>query len=190
MEHEDNIEDLPVVSELDSLKARADLLGVTYHPSIGVDKLRAKVEAAMNDKPDPDTVELTKTEAPVTSEAQLRRKAKDAALKLVRVNVVCMNPAKREWEGEIFTVGNSLIGTVKKFVPFGTSEGWHVPEIILQVMRERECQVFVNAKSANGVTIRTGKQIKEFAIDVLPPLTEKELAELARRQAMQAGQTV
>jgi hypothetical protein len=36
--------------------------------------------------------------------------------------------------------------------------------------------------------VRTGRQIKEFAIDILDPLSPKELAELARRQALAAGQ--
>ena len=34
-------DDLPVPDELTSLKQRADMLGITYHPSIGLDKLRA-----------------------------------------------------------------------------------------------------------------------------------------------------
>jgi hypothetical protein len=43
--------DLPIPDELTSLKARADLMGITYHPSIGVDKLREKVQAALENKP-------------------------------------------------------------------------------------------------------------------------------------------
>lgn len=41
--------DLQSQSELEALKARADLLGVTYHPSIGAEKLREKINAAMAD---------------------------------------------------------------------------------------------------------------------------------------------
>lgn len=180
--------DLPQVSELDALKKRADLMKLKYHPSISVEKLRAKIEAALNDEPDPDAEQpkLEKADAPTAG--QLRKAAQAEALKLVRVNITCMNPAKREWEGEIFTVGNDLVGTIKKYVPFNTSDGWHVPAILLQMIRERECQIFVTERTRNGVSVRTGRQIKEFAIDVLPPLTEKELAELARRQALAAGQ--
>ena len=106
------------------------------------------------------------------------------ATKLVRIRVTCMNPAKKEWEGEIITVGNAGVGTYKKYIPFNADEGWHVPNIIYQALQERQCQVFVSSKTKNGVTIRQGKLIKEFAIEVLPPLTEEELKDLAQRQAM------
>ena len=95
-----------------------------------------------------------------------------------------MNPAKKEWEGEIFTVGNAVVGSVKKYVPFNADEGWHVPYIIYEALRERQCQIFVSSKTKNGVTMRQGKMIKEYAIEVLPPLTEEELKDLAQRQAM------
>ena len=37
--------------ELTTLKGRADLLGIAYHPSIGVEKLREKVKAALAGTP-------------------------------------------------------------------------------------------------------------------------------------------
>lgn len=171
-----------VQDELSTLKARADLLGVSYHPSIGVEKLREKLAAAMEDT-EPKN-EGTGIGAPVESEAQKRLRLMQEATKLVRIRVTCMNPAKKEWEGEIITVGNAGVGTYKKYIPFNADEGWHVPNIIYQALQERQCQVFVSTKTKNGVTIRQGKLIKEFAIEVLPPLTEEELKDLAQRQAM------
>ena len=44
--------------------------------------------------------------------------------------------------------------------------------------------MFVTVKDSRGNSIRKGKLIKEFAIDVLPPLTADELKEMARRQAL------
>jgi len=176
-------DDLPVQDELTTLKARADALGISYHPSIGVEKLREKVKAALTDTPP----ELPAAQAPdpvVESEAQLRARKKREASELVRIRVTCMNPAKKEWEGEIFTAGNSLVGSYKKFVPFNADEGWHVPRIIYNQIVDRQCQVFVSEKSKHGVTVRRGKLIREFAVEVLPQLTPEELAELARRQAM------
>jgi hypothetical protein len=169
--------------EMTLLKARATQMGIQFHPSIGVDKLREKIEAALSNKPSSD-------EAPVAEVAvketlnQKRLRLKQEALKLVRVRVTCMNPAKKDWEGEIFTVGNTAIGSVKKFVPFNADEGYHIPHCIFEMMKSRMCQVFVTGKSRNGVTTRQGKMIKEFAIEVLPQLTQEELDELARRQAM------
>ena len=163
--------------ELTSLKARADLMGITYHPSISAAKLREKVNASVADT-------APKEVSAEESENAARYRLRQEALELIRVRVACMNPNKKEWEGEMFTVGNSLIGTQKKFVPFNNDEGWHIPRIIYNMMLERECQIFVSVKDSRGNTTRKGKLIKEFAIEVLPPLTAEELEELARRQAM------
>lgn len=167
-------------SELDSLKARADMLGISYHPSIGVDKLREKVSAAMA-----ATSEQDKPTQPVAeTENEARSRHVREASELVRIRVSCMNPNKKEWDGEIFTVGNSVAGTFKKFVPFNVEEGWHVPRIIYNQLVERQCQIFVSHKDERGNSTRKSKTIKEFSVEVLPPLTAEELAELARRQAM------
>jgi hypothetical protein len=171
--------------ELATLKARADLMGVKYHPSVGLEKLREKVNAAVSgvDKEDGDKEPEAK-KAAVESAAQKHQRLYDDAMALVRVRISCMNPAKREWEGEIFTVGNNTVGSVTKYVPFNNDEGWHVPRIMLNMLQERQCQIFVTEKAKNGVSIRKGKLIKEFAIEVLPSLTQEELKDLAQRQAM------
>lgn len=180
-------EEVIVQDELTTLKERATLMGLKFHPSISLDKLREKVNAATDESDEPDVeVVSAKAVAPVIEETmnQKRNRLKKEALALVRIRLTCMNPAKAEWEGEIFTVGNALIGSVKKFVPFNADDGWHVPTVILQQLQERQCQVFVSAKDARGNNVRRGKLIKEFAIEILPPLTKEELEELARRQAM------
>jgi len=174
-----------IQDELMTLKARADLLGIQYHPSIGIEKLREKVAAAITGKA---TQEAT---PPVyatgeESESQRMSRIRDEQLALIRVRLTCMNPTKSEWQGELFTVGNSLVGSITKFIPFNADDGWHVPKILLYMLQERQCQVFVTTKTRNGVTMRKGKLIKEFAIEILPALTAEELQELGRRQAMAA----
>jgi hypothetical protein len=100
--------------------------------------------------------------------------------------VTCMNPNKREWEGEIFTTGNMVVGTFKKYVPFETV--WHVPQIILTMMRQRKCQVFHTVTDKRtGTKSRRGKMVNEFAVEVLPELSDTELQDLAQRQAMANG---
>jgi hypothetical protein len=170
-------EELSQPDELTLLKQRADMIGVKYHPSISLDKLREKVNAAVT--PVEDKVGST-----AESENQMRERLIREATELVRLRVVCMNPNKKEWHGEIFTVGNGVVGTHKKFVPFGLDEGYHVPRIIYNQIVERQCQVFISKKDGRGNTIKEGKMIKEFAVEVLPPLTEQELFELKQRQAM------
>lgn len=164
--------------ELEVLKARADKMGISYHPSIGVEKLRAKINET-----------LESDEAPVEeTESQRRLRLRREAAALVRVRVTCMNPSKREWDGEIFTASNAVVGTFKRYVPFNAEDGWHVERMILNQMKQRKCQVFHTVKDSRGNRTRQGKLIPEFAIEELPPLTEKELKELAQRQAMAAGQ--
>ena len=181
-------------SQLEVLKGRADMLGIRYHPSISAEKLAAKIEDALADRPTEDVEEdapkTGKTKASFEAEEKKQKEvsAKADAAKLIRIRVTCMNPAKREWDGEIFTAGNSVVGSYKKFVPFNNDEGWHVPYIIYQMMVDRKCTIYVKGKNKLGQPTSLPKFINEFAIEVLPPLTEKELKELATRQAMAKGQ--
>lgn len=173
--------------ELTTLKARADLLGIQYHPSIGLEKLRAKVAESMAETPSsaPAPTAGPAAVAVVETEGQMRKRLKNESSELVRIRLTCMNPAKKDWAGEIFTVGNSIVGTFKKYVPFvDADDGWHVPRIMLEVLKDRQCQIFSTLKSKNGISVRQGKLIKEFAIEILEPLTKTELHDLAQRQAM------
>ena len=173
-------DDLPVPDELTSLKSKADLIGVAYHPSIGVDKLREKVNSILNDKP---SAELAPPPANETDGAMRMRKKREAN-ELLRIRVTCMNPAKKEWEGEIFTAGNSVVGSFTKFIPFNVEDGWHVPRILYNQIVQRQCQIFTTVRDERGNSLRRGKLIKEFAVEVMPKLTLDELQELAQRQAM------
>ena len=182
---------LLAATELENLKSRAEKLGVKFHPSISAEKLREKIKAAqtegegsVGEQSEGKSAAGTKEESPAAKKLRLKREA----LKLVRVRITCMNPAKKEWEGEIITVANNAVGTVKRYVPFNIEDGWHVEHILLEQLRERQCQIFVSEKDSRGNKVRKGKLIREFAIEVLDPLTEEELAELAQRQAMAKGQ--
>lgn len=172
-------------AELAAMKDRADLLGLKYHPSISLEKLSDKVAAALSSKTaEPEQESEQPVVAAEESLTQRRFRKKREANQLVRIRVACMNPAKKEWEGEIFTSGNSLVGSFTKYVPFNVDDGWHVPNIIVEQIKERMCQIFVTTKDARGNSTRKGKLIKEFAVEVMPDLTAAELAELAQRQAM------
>lgn len=183
----DNADDLPVVDPLVSLKAKADKMGLSYHPNIGLEKLREKVTAHLNGTPEapeapaaPVVAEAPAEESPGARKLRKKREAGE----LVRIRVTCMNPNKKDWDGEIFTASNAVVGTFKKYVPFNADEGWHVPRIIYNMITQRQCQVFVTRKGPRGISTKEGKMIREFAVEVLPMLTEEELHDLAQRQAM------
>jgi len=113
---------------------------------------------------------------------QARLKARREATKLVRVNVTCKDPMKSAWEGEIISVGNDVIGDIKKYIPFNTEDGWHVPQMILNVLESKECTVFKQKRGRDGKSVNEPKQIKAYSIEYMEPLTQDEISELARDQ--------
>ena len=114
---------------------------------------------------------------------QARLKARKEALALVRVIITVKDPSKQSWEGEIISAGNDVIGEVKKFVPYmNAEEGYHLPKIIYNVLRDKKCTVFVNRKGADGKMLKEAKQISAYSFEHLEPLTQDELTELGRSQ--------
>lgn len=181
------------VDELTELKKRADLLGIEYHPKISVDKLRARIKAQLEDTayvdvPDDDEVIAATSAKRVLkfkpeTQAEIADRLRKEAQRLVRVRITCMNPNKKDWDGDVFTVSNSVVGTLRKYVPFNAEDGWHIPTMMLDFLRDKQfVQHYVEKK--NGQEINRHKLVKEFAIEVLDPLTQEELKELAQRQAM------
>jgi len=114
---------------------------------------------------------------------QAKLKARKAAMALKRVVVTCKDPMKSSWDGEIISAGNDVIGEVKKYIPFNVDIGYHVPQIILNVLAEKNCTIFVNKKGADGKMLKVGKQVKAYNVQYLEPLTPEELTELARDQS-------
>lgn len=164
------------VDESTELKARLDLMNIKYHHNAKVETLRNLLEEAL--KP---------TE--VMTPQELRVSQMDAALSLVRCRITCMNPHKRDWTGEIFTTGNSIIGTVKKYVPYNCehAESYHIPRIIVDSMRERKYLQVRGIKTASGATQET-YFVPEFQVVELPPLTKEELETLASDQRNRRGE--
>lgn len=107
-------------------------------------------------------------------------------MRLVRVRIQNLNPNKAELPGEIFTVANDFIGNVTKYIPYGevTDDGYHIPYCIYTQLRDRR---FNSIKTGRDKTTGTPKVstswVKEFALEILPPLTKEELRQLASAQA-------
>jgi hypothetical protein len=180
------------IDELAILKARADLLGIKYHPATGVDKLRTKISNFVDgNKEEVVTSSIKAGDVNYITYEEFRNKEfklrKQNAGKLIRVRVTCMDPAKKDWDGEIVSVGSAKIGTFKKFVKFNTEDGWHIPYIIYEVLKERKCSVFYTFLDQNGAKIRKSKLVNAFNIEVMPALTKEELKALAVKQAMESG---
>lgn len=227
---------VPQTTELDMLKQRARLMGLTFSNNIGAEALNAKIQAKLdgdaaqqaapeenddedhdedqdeNQEQDDEPVETTQVKsggaaaafssrdedvasARAAAEARakrlssknkkmsLRQRLLRDAMKMVRVRITNLDPKKKDLPGEIITVANEYIGTVKKYVPFGevTDNGYHIPHCIYTVLRSKK---FLSIK----VTKKNGREhvetqfAKEFALEVLPTLTVDELARLASAQ--------
>ncbi len=120
-----------VNEQLKVLKERADKLGVKYSNNIGLDALRAKVKEAQ-EEPKKEEAPIDEARAKRLAKAKKRSAAKKDAERLIRIRLTCMNPAKKDWPGEIITVSNSLVGTQRKMIPFsGQEDGYHVPNFYL-----------------------------------------------------------
>lgn len=223
-------------SELDVLKSRARLMNISFSNNIGVEALRAKINAKMEGEPENQEEEqdepiadepngfdaaaevadtkdtlpapgykpqldhdhnghnggsLPKTEAPkkLTPQQlkmQERTELMSEQLKLVRCRIQNLDPKKANLPGEIFTVANRILGTIRKYVPYGevTDDGYHLPYIIYRQLEDRRFLNIRTIKDRKSGQIRVENNwAKEFAIEVLPPLTQEELNRLASAQA-------
>lgn len=188
-------------SELDMLKSRAKLMGITFSNNIGLDALKTKIEEhkqASEAKTQTQAPAQTNEQQPEVQAENQKKKAKTLSLrahlqkekmKLVRLRITNLDPKKKDLPGEILTTGNEYLGTVRKFVPFGeaTDNGYHVPYCLYEMMRDRKFLSIKTRKGPKGQTIVEQQMVREFALEILPPLTEAELARLSAAQLSAGG---
>ena len=180
-----NEEDALNANRLMALKNKAKLLGIKHSGNIGEEALREKINAKMNGEE--EEMEFTgkkaKAVAKEETDLEIRARQRKQQMKLVRVRIANMNPSKSDLQGEIVTVGNKFLGSVKKFIPFGeaTDDGYHIPFILYEELKTRMFQQ-ISTKRKNGQIIVTTRMVPEYNIQELPQLTRKELKVLADKQ--------
>ena len=178
-----------VKQEREALKARCQLLGIQTQGNQSNETLRALIRAKQDEmdaaarQANPaafdEAVEASEGRTP-----SIREYLKTEALKLVRVRISCMNPQLAKMGSVIITTGNEYTGTVRKVVFFGekTENGYHIPQIVLNVLQRRKFQQIVEERGHQGHMVPRARWMKEFNIEILPPLTQKELNALKDRQ--------
>lgn len=187
-------------SEKEVLLQRAKLMGLKVSNNIGLEALRKKVTEAQEGQADGDEgddgedEDKEKDDKPNPLVAGASKKAKTPSLrqymiqtqmKLVRLRIVNLDPKKKDLPGEVITVANEHLGTVTKFIPFGevTENGYHVPYCIYQLLKNRRFLNIRTVKDRRTGTNRVEQSMAlEFALEVLDPLTEDELQDLAIAQ--------
>lgn len=171
----------------ETLFSKARMMGISFSNNISTDALRERINAKLEPKEDTEaasSVNPLEKEKPVRVKT-LRQIQRDEQMKLVRIRIQCLDPKKKDLPGEVVTVANEYLGTVKKFVPYGenTDDGYHVPYCIYRMLEKRR---FLNIRTVKDR--RTGLErvdstwAKEFAIEVLPQLTPEQIRQLAAAQ--------
>lgn len=190
--------DEQAVDELTLLKERAKVMGIPFSNNISLETLRKRVADKMEGKDEAPEVNAL-TGDPEIAQAMvakpLNQKANAVALRKlmyakqmrqVRVRITNMDPKKKDLPGEIWTVANEYLGTVRKFVPYGeqTDDGFHIPYCLYRLLDSKRFLHIRDVKDRTTGIVRQDKVwAKEFSLDVLPTLTQGELDRLAAAQA-------
>lgn len=161
-----------VKTELELLKEKAGSLGVEYKSNVSAKTLAKLIK---------EFEEQDAQDDGLTDNERIQQTL-DEATKLVRVIITPMDSTKRDYQGDVFSAGNATVPTMTKYVPFGVE--WHVPQIILNTIKEKVMNKFIAKKDERGREYREYLEAKAFSIQELPPLTKEELAELAKSQEM------
>ena len=190
--------DEQAVDELTLLKERAKVMGIPFSNNISLETLRKRVADKMEGKDeapevnaltgDPEIAQAlaTKPLDPKANAVALRKLMHAQQMRQVRVRVTNMDPKKKDLPGEIWTVANEYLGTVRKFVPYGeqTDDGFHIPYCLYRLLDSKRFLHIRDVKDRTTGIVRQDKVwAKEFSLDVLPTLTQGELDRLAAAQA-------
>ncbi|AZO51840.1 hypothetical protein EJ073_09605 [Mesorhizobium sp. M4B.F.Ca.ET.058.02.1.1] len=180
------------MSQLDMLKQRARVMGIQFSNNIGLDALKAKIQAKLDGEA--ESQEEAPAEPAVSAATgpkikSHRQQMRDEYMRLIRVRITNLDPKKKDLPGEIFTFANEVLGAVRKYIPYGevTDNGYHIPYCIFLQLEDRKFLNIKVRKDNRGREIVESNWVREFALEVLPPLTEVELARLAASQAAAGG---
>ena len=193
-----------ITSELDTLKNRANLMGIKFSPNIGIEALKARIEKTVNNED--NSIEETSDKGPKLQKDSKEKKSDIVTLsptefkeqefnkrrkecnRLIRCNITCLDSNKKNFRGEIISVGSSKLGTFKKYVPYNTGEPYHLPQILFDELKARKHTTFVTIPGRNGKPPRKEvRMVNSYAIEELPPISKEELKELSKQQAMKEG---
>lgn len=186
---------------IEHLRSIANNLNISFHPAIKEDKLYQKIkeyceannmniDEIMNTSTSIEPKETKKDKNDYSSfsfDAVDRKHNKEEAdtrtreaMRLVRCIITCNNKNKTNYKGEIFSVRNAVLPEIKKYIPFNVTT--HVPQILLNVIKEKDYQLFREEPLPNGNKTKRPYLIKEYNIQILPPISTKELEAIKQKQ--------
>lgn len=181
----DSVDELQV-DEMTILKQRATMMGIKFSNNIGLEALRKKVADAQEGITEQEQPEVNPLATSTVQEDKLSmaQRIRLENTRLVRVRIQNLDPKKKDLPGEILTVANDYMGTVRKFVPYGeaTDNGYHIPYCLYKLLKSRKFLHVSVKKGRNGKERVEQQWVREFAIEILPQLTEEELKQLGQAQ--------
>lgn len=175
-------------------RLQADELGIKYHHNSNDATVQVLIDAHLVANPPKAEALVAPEDCVPMDPAEYARKynnlgdKRKQCARLIRCRIQNMNPAKKDWPGEIVSVGSAKLGTWKKYIPFNSAEPYHIPKIIFDMLTDKKCTVWHTARDDRGNSTRKGRLVNEYALEVLDPLTPVELQELAHKQSLQAQQ--
>ena len=152
-------------NEKELLMNRADKMGIVYSPNIGIETLKERIHEKMK-QDNPDSLDELE-------------EARKECTKLVRVQISSLDSSKVELDAEFFQAANGVCN-VKRLVPFNVP--WHIEQILYDTIKEKRMQKIVSSKEGSSITKKT-ILANAYAIELLDPLDQEGLDELARAQA-------
>lgn len=179
--------------ELKMLRDRAKSMNIPISNNMKLENIRKRIDDHLNGKSndageeDDEDGEETPAAAKKTRQQviqEIRENLRREELALVRCQIYNLNPEKNDLRGEIITVANKYLGTVRKMVPFGeaTDGGYHIPRCIYNDLKSRKFQQKSQKKGQKGTEMQT-RMVPEYNIVVMEPLSPAEMQDLAVRQA-------
>lgn len=178
------------------LRDRCTEFNLNPHHKAGYNKLTEMLLAHYNKDVEPDEVEEEKAPINVAdlefksldryvdeTDGEFAARKRKEAHRLIRVRITCMNPVKKELQGELFTVSNDLF-TIKRMIPFHGNPT-HIETAFLDMLRERKFQSFreVRRSSLSEAPMQEGYLVPEFAIEIMNHMTPEEMTNLSIEQS-------
>lgn len=152
---------------LEDLKEKAVALGVRFSRTTTAEELKARIDEAIEKE----------------EKARLKAQGAKDPKRLIRCIVSPLDPVKKNYQGEIFTVSNGVVGTIKRFIPFNNEAGWHIEAFLLDMIKSKRYQHFITKKDSKGNTMTEARLSPAYSVTILDELGKEGLEKLAREQA-------
>lgn len=120
----------------------------------------------------------TTTKAPEMNEYQRREAYKKENDRLIRCRITPLDPLESKATGFMFSTGNKILGDRSYVIMYNNIT--HLPNFIIKNLQERTFNKRIPRKDPRKPPKIV--EVPKYAIEILPPLTPQELADLADQQ--------